>query len=429
MSQGGSALRAGYACRRVRYQTAVGTSLLPREETIVIEQLATQYHQQDTDYYCGAACAQMVLEQCGAGLLDQDDLYADNNSHSTTESGWASGPDGLNWTMNHRQSGRFFVLDALSSEDAISRMICWTVHHYKVAPIALVYGYQHWITVHGYQASAAPTSSLDTTYTIQAFIVNNPWPPTPMPGPPPPHSGGDVCGTGGVRGVLDEHITYTQWKNTYMTGVPAGHWKGLYVAVCDPDPPAPDGERFGHQEPPPFDGTSIIPPDAVRDLGLRAVDEWSLTERPGWREALAAGDFVAPVLVHRLDRPGQAYWVLPVSVGREQPAALAFDARHGSYLQSGIVPTLEASALQLPPDHRRLSKLLDGKAVSLGPDAGQLRIDRSLLCICDTYVWQPCRESLSPLWPFRLATYGGTQVYVRADGAVFGHLTTTDRGI
>jgi len=28
-------------------------------------------HQQDTDYYCGAACAQMVLESIGAGLLDR----------------------------------------------------------------------------------------------------------------------------------------------------------------------------------------------------------------------------------------------------------------------------------------------------------------------------------------------------------------------
>ena len=43
----------------------------------VHEDLAVQYHQQDTDYYCGGASAQMVLAQIGAGLLDQDDLYAD----------------------------------------------------------------------------------------------------------------------------------------------------------------------------------------------------------------------------------------------------------------------------------------------------------------------------------------------------------------
>jgi len=65
----------------------------------VSENLAVQMHQQDTDYYCGAACAQMVLETIGAGLLDQDDLYADNHSHSTLAPGWYTGQDGLQWTL------------------------------------------------------------------------------------------------------------------------------------------------------------------------------------------------------------------------------------------------------------------------------------------------------------------------------------------
>jgi hypothetical protein len=48
----------------------------------VTEDLATPYHQQDTDYYCGAACAQMVLDSIGSGLVSQDQLYADNHNHS-----------------------------------------------------------------------------------------------------------------------------------------------------------------------------------------------------------------------------------------------------------------------------------------------------------------------------------------------------------
>ena len=47
----------------------------------------------------------MVLESMGAGLLDQDDLYADNHNHSTIDTGvnWATGPDGLQWTMMDRR--------------------------------------------------------------------------------------------------------------------------------------------------------------------------------------------------------------------------------------------------------------------------------------------------------------------------------------
>jgi hypothetical protein len=40
----------------------------------VHENLAVNYHQQDTDVYCGAACAQMVLNSIGTALLDQVNL-------------------------------------------------------------------------------------------------------------------------------------------------------------------------------------------------------------------------------------------------------------------------------------------------------------------------------------------------------------------
>ena len=50
------------------------------------EELSVGYHQQDTSYYCGAACAQMVLHSIGQPLISQDDLYNDNHSHSVEPS-------------------------------------------------------------------------------------------------------------------------------------------------------------------------------------------------------------------------------------------------------------------------------------------------------------------------------------------------------
>jgi hypothetical protein len=187
--------------------------------------LKVEYHQQDTDYYCGAACAQMVLDELGRGLLSQNVLYNENHSHSVAELGWYTAPDGLQWTMNHRQHHKYFALDALTSEDAISRKIAWTIHHYKVSAIALVYGWDHWIVVRGFSANSEPKSSNDASYNIIAFDVNNPWPPVPSslhlpPAIPPPHSHKDKCGSGGTRGVANEHISYGTWQSTYMTGVP-----------------------------------------------------------------------------------------------------------------------------------------------------------------------------------------------------------------
>ena len=204
--------------------------------------LAVPYHQQDTNYYCGAACAQMVLSSIGGGLMDQAGLYNDNHSHGVLDPAvnWATPPDGLEWTLDHRSPSPFqmrFVTYATPTEDAISRKIAWTIEHYNVAPVALVFGWAHWIVVRGMELSQAPQSGSDTGYTISNFRVNNPWPPVPSSGPPP-HSATDGCGTGGTRGVTNELITYSQWQNTYMTGVPAGYWQGKHVAVCDPDPPA-----------------------------------------------------------------------------------------------------------------------------------------------------------------------------------------------
>src|SRR5215472_9448801 len=121
------------------------------------EDLTVVYHQQDTNYYCGAACAQMVLDSIGAGLLNQDDLYNDNHSRSTTEPGWYTAPDGLLWTMNNLKPpsptfNSYFVLDALLNEDSISRAIIWTIHHYRVAPI-------------GFD---------DTSYSISGFVLKIP---------------------------------------------------------------------------------------------------------------------------------------------------------------------------------------------------------------------------------------------------------------
>jgi hypothetical protein len=389
----------------------------------VHDDLVTQYHQQDTDYYCGAACAQMVLEQCGAGVLDQVGLYNDNHTHSTTESNWYTGPDGLRWTLNNRQSSKYFVLDALDTEDAISRMIAWTIHHYRISPVAMVFGWAHWIAVRGYTASHEPSSSGDVSYSISGFDVNNPWPPTPIPAPPPPHSGGDVCGTGGDRGVADEHISYQQWRDTYMTGIPSGHWSGKFVAVCDPEPPPtshPDRQDPDHRR---FDGQDLIEPRVAAELSLRSLEEAGLTERATWRTALEGTELVGdPVLVQRLDRIDSFYWVVPWGRDREATAVVNVDARFGSYLQARALPDPKGTAL-LTLDRGALQEYVFGRLHQLAGRQGEIRIRPEAACVSRHWVWRPCRESLSPYYPFRMISYGSHRFYLRSDGRLFNALT------
>lgn len=394
----------------------------------VHEDLATQYHQQDTNYYCGAAAAQMVLPQCGVGLLGQVGLYNDNHSHSTAESGWATAPDGLTWTMNNRQSSKYFVLDALSTEDAISRMIAWTIHHYQVSPIAMVFGSAHWIVVRGFTASATPSGSADVGYTLSGFDINNPWPPTPTPAPPPPHTGGDVCGSGGNRGVADEHISYTTWRTDYMTGIPGGHWSGLFVAVCDPEPPPT--RRPERQEPlrRRFDGEQLIEAAQAAELSDRALEEVGLAKRDTWRKALDGTELGEPVLVQRLDRNDSFYWIVPRSRNGVTTAVVNIDARYGEYMEARALPEPEGTAL-LTLDRKEVDGYVFDRLHQLPERAGELLVRRGLACISDHWVWRPCDQSLSPYYPFKMVSYGGNRLYVRSDGQVFTSLTTTGRGI
>jgi hypothetical protein len=403
----------------------------------VHQDLTVAYHQQDTDYYCGAACAQMTLDSIGTGLLDQDDLYADNHSHSIIEPNWYTGPDGLEWTMNDRRPPGFtnrFVLYAPTSEDTVSRKICWTIHHYKVAPIALVYGWAHWIVVRGFDASDAPSSSGDTAYTITAFYVNNPWPPCPSAydpalAPPPPHSGTDGCGTGGNRGIADEHVAYGMWQSTYMTGVPSGHWAGKFLAVCDPEPPAARPLQVGPL-PKRLGGERVMTPTTAARRAVSGIKAFGLPKMKHWKRALGDASPGKAVLVQRLDRVGESYYIVPMQSGRRQQirAMTAVDARFGSYLQSTLqsqqitlmAPKLESAFLkERIYDHR----------FELPENAGRIRVLPELATLHSTLVWKPCRESLSPFWPFHVISHGKYSLYVRVDGEVFTELHDDERGI
>jgi len=55
--------------------------------------LAVPYYQQETDYYCGAAVAQMWID-FHSSLVSQDTLYTYIQNHNS-ESGWYTDPQGL----------------------------------------------------------------------------------------------------------------------------------------------------------------------------------------------------------------------------------------------------------------------------------------------------------------------------------------------
>jgi len=407
----------------------------------VNENLTVPHHQQDTDIYCGPGSAQMVLNSIGAGLINQDNLYTDAGNHTSEPfPTWYTAPDGLQWVMNDRRPAGFngyFALFSLNTEDAISRKLVWTIHHYQVAPIALVLNGDHWIVVRGYEASAAPTSSADTSYSIIAFEVNDPAPPVPSfyapsvppPPPPPPHSIGDGCGTGGNRGAANVHIAYATWQSTYMTGNKYGSlWKGKNVAVCDPDPPA---EHLG-QMPPAVKRlqgeTLLMPPEAV-EYAIAGLRQYRLHQRKGWQEALKDTNPRNPVLVQRLDQIDSFYYIVPLeSQEKIITAAVAVDGRFGDYQQTIAIPE-GGSSLLTALDERKVLAMMVGHKFELEGSRKPIMIRKEAFCLYPTLVWRPCLESLSPFYPFHMITVGDYRFFVRVDGQIFTKLHTDIPGI
>jgi hypothetical protein len=249
------------------------------------KKLDVSYHQQDHKTYCAAACAQMVLDTlCRQFLHDNPrplipqydlpvphydlqvpryDLQVSNYDHGKA-AGWQVDPQGLAYTLNHgdpalgrTKSYDTFRVYTSASEDAISRMIVWSIYKYDAPAVALVFGNRHWVVVSGFTTSKEPDPDHwnDRSYEIIELILNDPRPRLMLQDPlkplPPPHNDGDGCGSGGSRGSKDHRIPHkTWWIDYFHEPVPDGgdlrynerlkwdydgaskEWLSKFVAVC-----------------------------------------------------------------------------------------------------------------------------------------------------------------------------------------------------
>jgi hypothetical protein len=395
--------------------------------------LNTPYHQQDTDYYCGAAVAQMILDAIGSGLIDQDTLYNSNHAHSSP--GWYTSPDGLNFTLNAfmpppPKFDSFFIVERGDTEPEGSANIVRTLRYFSVATGSLVYGCGHWVTVRGAKTDIDPAGQ-DGPYTIDGFYINNPWPPTPSfydpaLGAPPPHADPDLCGTGGDRGNANEFVTYADWQANYHTGCDVyGVGHNQFISVCDPRrPPLRPLRLVGLTRL--RDGSRLITPEEAIELAGRGVEaHLRRGERCTLTPALEGARAASADLVQRLDRPDEYYYLVTLVRDGEPTAVVRGDGLYGVF----------QGALSLTRGQR--STIISGEAaleaarkgtIDLGDGIGRLRIRDSSYCVYPHLVWRPCRESRSPYYPFRQISIGGLTIYVGYDGRIYTALHDLGQG-
>jgi hypothetical protein len=80
-----------------------------------------------------------------------------------------------------------------------------------------------------------------------------------------------------------------------------------------------------------------------------------------------------------------------------------------------------------PSDDQARSAAI-GARLDLG-QSGFLKVRPEAVFVYPTLVWEPCLESLSPYYPFRMVILGAFRLFVRVDGRVYTHLTTDIRGV
>jgi hypothetical protein len=179
----------------------------------------------------------------------------------------------------------------------------------------------------------------------------------------------------------------------------------------------------------PTDGTRLVEAGFAAQQALGGLKEYDLAERENWARALEGTQPAEPVLVQRLDRLDSYYWIVPLArAGQQVPAAVSVDARFGDYQQAIALPRAEANAFINLSERDVLDQVVEQR-FELPADAGRLLVRPEALCVYPTLVWRPCRESLSPFYPFRLVTVGAHHLYIRIDGPVFTSLTLGQHGI
>jgi hypothetical protein len=387
--------------------------------------LPVPYHrQQDTDY-CGAACLQMVIEALGLKSKDQDDLYVDAHAHGQQDpkTNWYSPPDGLEWTLDAITGLQAdFDVCSLTKESALTRRLVWSLFNASAAPIALVYGFTHWVVVVGYDIDQDPTGPTDAGYVIRALEIHDPWRTELEANPPPPPP--------------PRHVAYREWLSKYLKPVPTGYWVGQVVAVGD----FGTAHRPPVYEPPPIapgsESKTMLSPEAAQAAALTGLEEQGLLKREDWRARLASPiEAQKPLLVQRLDVADDFYYLVPFGEGdRPAGAVVRVDAFSGEYLEANAFSTSGegrpwgAIVRDWQSDDTARRQII-GRKFELPNRGGRVLARREGIGIHPSFIWKPCVESLSPYYPFRLLTIGDTPRYVRLDGEVFDRLHDAGPGM
>jgi hypothetical protein len=161
-----------------------------------------------------------------------------------------------------------------------------------------------------------------------------------------------------------------------------------------------------------MDDSTFIDPASAVEHAKRGLDRTDPKGDLALAEARRAGQPGAPVLVVRLDMPGQGYYLVPWQDERGILLIVQVDARTGALSSlAALSSPLERLVLRGEEARRIVQERTNARVV------GEPRL-----------VWQPCREAANPLQPFSQVFIEGGSVFVSGCGKVHNTLTPFGKG-
>lgn len=214
------------------------------------------------------------------------------------------------------------------------------------------------------------------------------------------------------------------WLDTYFKGCDfTGTGVKEFVSICNTVVKIEKIEKMKKWEPKwepiPLPGERIVDIEKIGDLAAADMDRHDLYNDKAFSSALKNAKPSRSVLVQRLDLPDSYYYMVPMKSEKAVTAMVLADGMNGS-LQGC---TAFKAPLKRPflSQEQALERVLD-KTIDLGNKAGTIKFREGTFSSHPVLVWKPCRESLSPYYPFHMFTSGDKHVYVGHNGRIFTEL-------
>ncbi|WP_048110941.1 C39 family peptidase [Methanoregula formicica] len=324
--------------------------------------LAVPYYQQETDYYCGSAVAQMWIDFHNS-FVSQNTLYTYIQNHNI-ESGWSTDPQGLEDVVGNYVTNLITDDHKWSSADAAIMGQAVDIVNRGIPSASLIHEGYHWNAVKGVSY---------TLYGGQIYQINGVWVQDPWY-------------------TMSANIYYAvnSWKNEFtQVDFPSSTWDNYWVTVQ-----GYWGSRGGA---PDYDkeienirlmDESEVSTPITAEIDIAGFAREQMNKQNLFQEELKGSSPGNTVLVHSLNKNYPDYYLIPFEKDGVPVVVSKVDLKGDTAVFSAGA-ALEKGASSIKPDLDEARKALEY--------AGYGDLENARL------VWKPCEQTMSefmPVWEF-----------------------------